>query len=311
MAQPLLVLRPGAIGDTLVTAPALMALRHRFGDSPIHAVGNAAALPILVAMGLVDAWTGFDHPSVTGLFMPGEPPSDDRFSPIGGAVAWGSDPDGVLEGALRRRGAEYVLVAQSRPPDGSPTHIARHLLQTLAPLGIADEPSLLPSIEIPPEAESAATEALAEAGLASGEFVVVHPGSGSPRKNWPAERFGALLRRLDTETTLTPILLTGPADDDAVARVLAGLPRPVPVLLGFSLLVVAAVMARARAYLGNDSGPSHLAGMLGIPTLALFGPTDPAVWSPLGPGVQTLRHQPLADLDVETTWTQLRAMLDR
>ena len=52
----------------------------------------------------------------------------------------------------------------------------------------------------------------------------------------------------------------------------------------------------AGGYVGHDSGPTHLAAMIGLPTLALFGPTDPAIWSPLGPRVQCLRHEPLDKL---------------
>ena len=56
-------------------------------------------------------------------------------------------------------------------------------------------------------------------------------------------------------------------------------------------------LSGASAYVGHDSGPTHLAAIIGLPTLALFGPTDPAVWSPLGPRVRTLRREPLAELD--------------
>ena len=70
------------------------------------------------------------------LFTPSDPPPDDPFLGIDVAVAWGRDADGTLGRALARRGAMTVIVAPSRPDPSRPEHVARHLLRTLAPLGI-------------------------------------------------------------------------------------------------------------------------------------------------------------------------------
>src|SRR5215213_6578030 len=163
-----LVLRPGAIGDTLVTLPALLALRRRYPGALIEAAGNAAALPIAEASGLIDRWMPFDDGRVTRLFMPGEPPSGDHFLGLDVAVAWGRDPDGTLRSALTRRGARQLVVAPSRPEPDRPEHVARHLLRSLASLGIElDEGGLeLPGICIPADAEIVAEGELTAAGLA-------------------------------------------------------------------------------------------------------------------------------------------------
>jgi heptosyltransferase-3 len=62
------------------------------------------------------------------------------------------------------------------------------------------------------------------------------------------------------------------------------------------------VVSGAQLFLGNDSGPGHLAGIIGIPSVILFGPSDPAVWKPLGPRVTVLRHQPLGELPLESVY---------
>jgi ADP-heptose:LPS heptosyltransferase len=115
-------------------------------------------------------------------------------------------------------------------------------------------------------------------------FLAVHPGSGSPQKNWPAARFAELIGRLSPGRAW--LLSLGPADGGAEA--LADQPGAV-VTRDLPPRALGAVLARSGLYVGNDSGVSHLAAGWGAPTLALFGPTDPAVWRPLGPHVRTLR----------------------
>ena len=310
MKPRLLVLRPGAIGDALLAVPALAALRRHYPNHRLGLANNATALPVLAAMSLVDEWWPFDGPAVTRLFMPRDPAPDDVFMPIAAAVAWGADPDGVLEASLRRRGAETVVIAPSRPAAVEAEHVARYLVRTLAPLDVAEAAvGDLPPIRPSAEDERQADAVLAGAGLAGDSFAIVHPGSGSPTKNWPAERFAEAIDTLGDRYGISTLLLAGPADDDVIRRVAVSLARPAPVLANGPLLVVAALMRRARFYLGNDSGLGHLAGLVGVPTLALFGPTDPALWLPLGPKVQTIRHQPLAELSAESVLAKLNQTL--
>jgi heptosyltransferase-2 len=128
------------------------------------------------------------------------------------------------------------------------------------------------------------------------DFIAIHPGSGSPSKNWPADRFAAVARALSPHRPW--LLIAGPADAAAVAP-LAQRPGAI-VARDLPLRVLGALLARARLYIGNDSGITHLAAAYGAPTLALFGPTDPAQWSPVGPQVKVLRapHAAMHDLPV-------------
>jgi ADP-heptose:LPS heptosyltransferase len=317
-AQRVLVLRPGAIGDTLVTLPALLALRRCFPEAVVEAIGNATALPIVEASGLIDRWIAFDDGRVTRLFMPGDPPPDDYFRGLDVAVAWGRDPDGTLRASLARRGASQIVVAPSRPAPERPEHVARHLLRSSAPLGIAapgygsTEPLELPEIRIPGDAEALAQAELAAAGLDGRPFIVLHPGSGSPSKNWPAERFAEVVDGLRRQYGYASIVLGGPADAEAllVLRDRADSPdRPPTVLVDRPLLVVAALLRRSSAFLGNDSGLSHLAGLLGVPTLTLFGPSDPVLWAPLGPRVRVLRTAALPELPSGVVLHELGSLL--
>src|SRR5207302_6593132 len=138
----------------------------------------------------------------------------------------------------------------------------------------------LPQIRVPADAEAVGQAELSAAGL-DRPFVVLHPGSGSPVKNWPAERFGQVMDGLMRQHGMPSVVLGGPADAE-VLQILHDRGTPgSPVVVDRPLLVVAAILQRAVAFLGNDSGLAHLAGLLGVPTLALFGPSDPVLWAPL------------------------------
>jgi ADP-heptose:LPS heptosyltransferase len=174
-----------------------------------------------------------------------------------------------------RRLVATVAVQDPTPPGG--VHASRWLAQPLEALGVpvVEPPTLTASAE-----ERSAAQPILDA-LPRG-FLAVHPGSGSPRKNWPADRFRALA---DAVAPREPFLvIEGPADREAVAA-LGECPRAV-LARGLRPRVLGAVLAEAGLYVGNDSGVSHLAAAFGSPTVVLFGPTDPAVWSPVGPRVR-------------------------
>jgi ADP-heptose:LPS heptosyltransferase len=242
-----LVLRPGALGDTLLAVPALRALNRSFTPLTLAALGSAARC--LAALGEIDRGLAFDDPSLSWLFT-----RDVR--PVEPVVAWMSS--GV---------PHATLLAPSRPPRMD-RHCARYLLETLSPLHIDlswdDSP-----LRVTP---------------APSDEVLVHPGSGSPAKNWPAKHFAHLIGSLDGAVRL----IVGEADLAAATAVETSLGHSLPRLSQPSLAELAARLAGCRGYVGNDSGVSHLAGLCGARTIALFGPTDPKVWSPIGPDVRIL-----------------------
>ena len=122
---------------------------------------------------------------------------------------------------------------------------------------------------------------------------VIHPFSGSRKKNWPLERFQELAARLDEPAKW----LAGPED------VLAGADR------FEDLGQLADWLAGARVYIGNDSGVTHLSAAVGTPTVALFGPTDPKLWGPRGERVRYVREEPIAELTVEQVLEAVRGVV--
>lgn len=123
--------------------------------------------------------------------------------------------------------------------------------------------------------------------------IAVHPGASGPRKRWPARRFAEVGRSLSADPNCRLLLLEGPLDGEAVKNVRAGLAEDSARWETVSidnLSRLAAVLSRCRLYVGNDSGITHLAAALGVRTIALFMDTDPRVWAPRGTRVEVLRR---------------------
>ncbi len=281
-----LVIHPGALGDVLLALPALAHLGQLLPDGVRVAATTAGPRALLDGSPYAEATRSFDDLGLHRLFV-AEP---DRaalatLAAFDVVVSWFGAHDPTYRAHLASLGPR-VVVARAVPPRESPRHASRHLLETLAPLGPL--PPTLPAVRLSVgEAERrGATDWLAERGLARGVAVVLHPGAGSPAKVWP--HYAPLARRLEAAGQPV-VVVTGPAESATAPRIAAEARLPEGRLaVDWPLRRLAALLEAARAFVGNDSGPSHLAAAVGCPTLALFGPTDAAVWAPLGAAVRVL-----------------------
>ncbi len=317
----IVVFRPGALGDTLLTFPALAALRSAFPGARLAVIGNAPALALARDAGLADAIFEYDLPWWAEVFSEDGIRSPQAREVLAGArlvVLWmGRDVEQVTRN-LRALGAQAIVSAPGRPPADGQRHAAEYLLDTLLP--VITEPPLEQQrgVTLLPTAPEAARWAAAEwtrRGLVGRRVLALHPDSGGRSKCWPPERFAALAGRFLVEGWHI-LVIEGPADGLAAARVMQKLaPERVQHLSELSLPQLAALLARVALYIGNDSGVTHLAALVGAPTLALFGPTNPAIWSPRGPRVQVVWHgaaesgvtgHPMTDLSVDEVFAFFR-----
>lgn len=275
-AERVIVFHPGALGDTLLTVGALAGLRQAFPGALIELVGHNGAAALLRRTGVVDAASAFDSLQVASLFL--SPPLVSlRWQGARLVVLWLRRADSIGS-AFEAAGAEGVIAADPEPADPK-LHVADHLVQTLAGAGVTT-PSPWPKLDLPRREDGI--------GWASEGRAVVHPGSGSPRKNWSPHGFAMLLDELKAWGN-DPLLVAGPADDAAVGEVVGGLRgERIETIRPASVRALAELLAGATLYVGNDSGVSHLAALLGVPTVVLFGATDPARWAPRGERVRML-----------------------
>ncbi len=281
-----LIIRSGAVGDLILTLPVLSVLKKHYEGLSIDMMGDPVRLALLKHCGYVDNVLSIDDRVFTPLFAPSDAPSGPALHSLlsyDAIISYLPDADGVFEDNLRKFAGGPVLTGLSRPPEGRRIHMTHVLMNALEPLGvdaIADPP------EIDPPLGAAAEDV---SNLASDStFIVIHPGSGGPAKCWPAERFAVLIECLVGRGCM-PVVTFGPADDAVRRHILPRISnRDVTVVENCPLVDMAVLYARCRAMIGNDSGMTHLAAATGTPVIALFGPTDPAVWGPRGNAVRML-----------------------
>lgn len=175
-------------------------------------------------------------------------------------------------GPERRERGSTLLCDVCVAPAANARHIVEKNLALLPAIGIPVAESAPDARYLSVRPDRAADEFLAAVPQ---DFAVFHPGAAQKEKAWGEDRFAALARGLFQERGLHPVVSWGPGDEDRVQRLRAILPEAsVPPLLDFAGL--ARVSAAARLFVAGDTGPLHLADALGVPTVALFGPTDPA-----------------------------------
>jgi ADP-heptose:LPS heptosyltransferase len=295
----ILLARAGALGDLLLLRRSIFAARRAGHQVTLLA---PAAGTVLVGSGSaeVDTHLPWDKRDAA-VMMSGEhvPAGTFRAAVEACDLALAYTRSVELVHGLARLVPVTFAFDPAPPPAAGPA--SAWLARPMAMTGL--DTSAAPPAHVPTAEETEAAQAWLER-LPQG-FLAIHPGSGSARKNWPFERFLALADALAPEApwllALGPAeerLLERPAHDPRAARVLAHAvtAREAP------LRVLGALFAHAGLYAGNDSGATHLAAACGVPTLALFGPTDPQVWAPEGAHVTALRapDAQLASLDVDT-----------
>ena len=236
------MVRACAIGDFVLNLPALVALQTADREARFTLVGNPSSLELAREFVRVDRIHSIDVQPWSRLFYETVPALE-----FDTAVVWMKDP--VVANNLAASGIPNVSRADPFPSFG---HAADHLLRTLR----------LPRPSLPDPWNPTLPD------------IVLHPVSGSPRKNWPF--FDELMLRVPGSCLLPQ---------------------------SRSLIDVSKYLRNVRAFVGNDSGVTHLAAYLGVPTLALFGPTDPRRWGPIGRRSRIIWKTKLEDISVNEVLT--------
>ena len=308
-AQRIAVLHGGALGDLILTLRLTGALRRRFDPVALTLYARIDLSSLAGDVGGVDAFRTVERVGLHALFNANSAVDPDLLRELDTfdlLVNGLTDADSVVAHRLHELAHGTVVSFSPAHRSDSTGHITDQWLDDLADQGLDLPRGGVPSIALPLECVERTRERLGEqAGSNPSHLVMLHPGSGGRTKCWPRANFCRLAEVLRV-SGLEPVFLVGPVELEQHGQpLLTHLERSARVMVAPELVAAAASIAAATVYVGNDAGMTHLAAALGVPTVALFGPTNPTVWQPLGPQVRVLGgdgtvEDPFANVTVES-----------
>jgi heptosyltransferase-3 len=311
----ILVIRGGAIGDFILTLPALKALRDACPRAHIEILGYKHIAVAAENRFYAQAVRSIEYGLLSGFFATNSELSAELANYFAGfdlIISYLYDPDRIFENNLRRCGVENLLCGPPKIVENA-GHAARQLARPIEEMGVRVvdlAEKIFPSTEDRQFAREFLLNMLQP-------IVAIHPGSGSKEKNWPLENWIALFSRSGDfyigGKRPSLVVISGEADKvqteqlerewkDRDARFAKNLPLP----------QLAAVLEHS-IFIGHDSGISHLAAAAGANCILLFGPTNPDVWAPKNKNVRVLSAQSgrLSDLEIGSVQAAITAALCR
>lgn len=272
----LLTVHHGALGDLVLVFPVLTTLRRDF--LAIHGLCQGRLGALGRHLGVFDQSFPLEAARFAGLYADTPPADASAFIAAYDAILLFSSNPSIQERFAKMTDAPACRIPP-RPPVSVPMHVAAYVFEGLARCGW-----------LPDDAHSGIFATFRDRRdprrIDSGR-IWIHPGSGSVRKNWPLARFVALNGMLVADG-LRPTFILGPAEEELLQR-LSALGESIETRIPETLTGLAETLREGAGYVGNDSGVSHLAAFLGLSTVAVFGPTDPRRWRPVGPKVAVVQ----------------------
>ena len=285
----ILVIRGGAIGDFILTLPALKALRNTYPDAHIEILGYKHIAVLAENRFYAQAVLSIEYGPLSGFFAKNSEISAelaDYFASFDLIISYLYDPDQIFENNLRRCGVRNLLGGPAKIVEAG-GHAARQLARPIEELGIRVV-DLTEKIFLSEEDRQFGREFLQ---TPSQPIIAIHPGSGSKEKNWPLQNWIELFSREHWHVEDRPslIVISGEADKAQTAHLEhTWKDQDVRFAKDLPLPHLAAVLEHS-IFVGHDSGISHLAGAADANCTLLFGPTDPNLWAPRNENVQVLR----------------------
>ncbi len=299
-----LILQPGAIGDCILTLPLAQFMKNVLTLGGIDIVGHTDYTSVLPDRTCIDGIRSIDSLDLHRLFMKADSfdlPDGDPLIYAFEGYSWvvtflgeeGSDfEQNLIYTANCSQGAEIVTM-QFSPPKEQNLHLTEfYIRQFIAQIGLPTKHKdyrrdqiLIKAME---SDRAQGQRLLKRVGVDfSKKVVVIHPGSGSLKKCWHLDNFLSIGRQASSKN-MEVVFLLGPAETERLEPRMSQICEIGSCLSNLSLNEVIGILSCADYYIGNDSGITHLAGGLGVNTIAVFGPTNPKVYSPVGPSVKVL-----------------------
>ena len=302
----ILVIRGGAIGDFILTLPALKALREAYPSADIEILGYKNIAVLAEDRFYARRVRSIESASLSRFFakeadLPAELIT--YFAKFDLIISYLYDPDLIFETNLLRSGAPEIIRGPAKIEGSS--HAACQLARPIEELGVPIS-NFAPKLYLSTEDRHRARGFLA--GLEA-PIVAFHPGSGSHEKNWPLQNWIELGNHFLRDFAGSLLIASGEADEGQIRQLKSIWQNPRVLFAKHLPLPDLAAALENTIFMGHDSGISHLAAATGANCILLFGPTNPAVWAPLNENARVVRapNGALPRLDVDL----VRAALDQ
>lgn len=280
-----LIIHYGALGDFVVSFPALLRLKQSYSQIDVICQNKLGKLGR--DLNVIDKWFPIEARYFASLYSD---PVDQKIKDILNAykeiILFSFSKD--LEQKINNLTGKNIHRIPPRPDATHRIHVTEHILLGLERCGLFESPakdygSILPPAEYSDRKNTSYDIRSYDIGR-----ILIHPGSGSRKKNWPVQNFLKIEAILRTNN-MKPEFILGPAEDFLAGELMKqpDINRRVHIVSDLSELAV--LLKTAVGFIGNDSGVSHLSAFLGLPTVTVFGPSDPMRWRPVGPAVKAVR----------------------
>ena len=279
--EKLLIVHHGALGDIVATFPIIIGLKKNYDQIDILCQIKLGELA--QSLHVVDNYFPLESAMFASLFADTvDPMIKNILCSYEDVLLFSNSVQ--LEGVLSNTTKKSVYRISPRPKNKSGTHITDHILSQLSPhqrFGMMDTTTSnsMPSFLAHSDRRSPQYDPLE---------IVLHPGSGSLKKCWPISNFITLAATLRSKGRRTVFVL-GPAEHALTEALEKQDEHKSNIYKMDSLIQLASMLQTAGGFVGNDSGVSHLAAFLGLPTVVVFGPSDPAIWRPTGRSVRIVK----------------------
>jgi heptosyltransferase-2 len=313
----ILVIRGGAIGDFILTLPAIAALRRQFPQAHLEVLGYPHIAQLAVAGGLADRVQPIEARGLAGFFARNgnlEPDLMDYFSEFDLVISYLYDPDEIFKTNISRCLVGQFIAGPHRPDETERIHATKVYLKPLERLAIFDADPV-PRLNVGQAfslSQTSSTILLNQVGDRQDTCptLALHPGSGSEKKNWPEAKWAGLIQQIMATTRWNLLLVGGEAEGERLRQLAAALP---PARCSIAQALPLAELARriqsCMAFVGHDSGITHLAAAVGLPCVVLWADTLEEVWRPQGEPLIILKEiTGVRAISVEKIMNELRKL---
>ena len=295
----ILVIRGGAIGDFILTLPAIAALRRQFPQAHLEVLGYPHIAQLAMAGGLTDRVQPIEARGLAGFFARGgtlEPDLMDYFSEFDLVISYLYDPDEIFKTNICRCLVGQFIAGPHRPDEAEQIHATKVYLKPLERLAIFDADPV-PRLSLNPQPTTL-------------NQLVLHPGSGSEKKNWPETKWAGLIQQIAATTNWNLLLVGGEAEGERLQRLAGAMPSArCSIAQCLPLAELAQRIQSGTAFVGHDSGITHLAAAVGLPCVVLWADTLEELWRPQGERLVVLKEiTGVRAISVEKVMNELRKL---